>query len=222
MSQTQARAVSRAKPGRSRADGARSRGRILDAAEQLLSERGYAGTGIAAISQASGLPASSIYWHFKSKQDLTGAVVERATERWVEALEASEPGPKAPTDAIVAWISRSIEEMGRRLPFFMRLSLLLGLELGPREPALMERLRRGRVLIHRVVRGSLERVLAAEGIPVDAGLADEIARLAMAFSQGAFISGVLEPESIDPGRIPEYIETGMRAIMEARMAEVTS
>ncbi len=77
------------------------------------------------------------------KEDLTAAVVERATERWVSALEASEPGPAAPSEAIVAWIQRSVEDMGRRLPFFMRLSLLLGLELGPREPALMERLRRG-------------------------------------------------------------------------------
>ncbi len=221
MPNSQPRSSSRQRRGGPRADGARSRERILDAAEQLLSERGYAGTGIAAISQTSGLPASSIYWHFENKEDLTAAVVERATERWVSALEASEPGPTAPSEAIVAWIQRSVEDMGRRLPFFMRLSLLLGLELGPREPALMERLRRGHDLIHSVVRGSLERVLTAEGRPTDAGEIDRVARLTMAFSQGAFVSRVFDPESIDPVRLPEDLETAMRAIIDARRAEPT-
>jgi len=47
--------------------GARSRTAILDAALQLMSETGYDGTSVAKIAQKSGLPASSIYWHFGSK-----------------------------------------------------------------------------------------------------------------------------------------------------------
>lgn len=203
-------------------DGARSRERILDAAEELLSERGYAGTGIAAISEASGLPASSIYWHFESKEDLTAAAVERTTERWLEALEASEPGPEASSDEVVEWISQSLEEMGRQLPFFMRLSLLLGLEVGHREPALMERLRRGRERTRGVIRGTLERVLGLEGTKVDAPLADEIARLSMAFSEGASVARLFEPEGIDLARFVEDLATGMRAITAARQAEVSS
>ena len=78
-------------PGRAaaRLDGERSRERILDAAERLLSERGFSGTGIAAISRESGLPASSIYWFFSNKEDLTAAVIERSADRWVDGFTES-------------------------------------------------------------------------------------------------------------------------------------
>ena len=46
---------------RRRADGERSRRRVLDAAAKIAGERGYDGTSIAAVSARSGLPASSIY-----------------------------------------------------------------------------------------------------------------------------------------------------------------
>src|SRR6266496_2327682 len=55
-----------------------SQDRILDAAERLVAERGYTAASISLISKASGLPASSIYWHFGSKEGLLAAVVERA------------------------------------------------------------------------------------------------------------------------------------------------
>src|SRR5712692_6207453 len=62
-----------------------SRERILDAAERLVGERGYTAASISLISKASGLPASSIYWHFGSKEGLLSAVVERGAERWLPA-----------------------------------------------------------------------------------------------------------------------------------------
>ena len=55
---------------RKRADGELSRERILDAATEIAAERGYEGTSIGAVSKKCGLPASSIYWHFKDKDDL--------------------------------------------------------------------------------------------------------------------------------------------------------
>uniref|UniRef100_UPI00131AF4CF TetR/AcrR family transcriptional regulator n=1 Tax=Streptomyces fulvoviolaceus TaxID=285535 RepID=UPI00131AF4CF len=57
-------------PRRKRANGVESRQRILDAAVEIAGERGYDGTSIAAVSAKCGLPASSIYWHFKDKDDL--------------------------------------------------------------------------------------------------------------------------------------------------------
>ena len=85
----------RAAPGRAaaRLDGERSRERILDAAERLLAERGFSGTGIAAISRESGLPASSIYWFFSNKEDLTAAVIERPSRRDSRVLAHGVPSP---------------------------------------------------------------------------------------------------------------------------------
>ena len=72
-------------PRRRRADGEISRTRILDAATEIASERGYEGTSIGAVSTKCGLPASSIYWHFKDKDDLLAAVIERSFGTWLNA-----------------------------------------------------------------------------------------------------------------------------------------
>lgn len=65
-----------------RADGERSRQKILDAAAEIATERGYDGTSIAEISRRCGLPASSIYWHFKDKDDLMATVIEDSFDAW--------------------------------------------------------------------------------------------------------------------------------------------
>lgn len=72
---------------RKRSNGVESRQRILDAAVEISGERGYEGTSIAAVSATCGLPASSIYWHFKDKDDLIAAVIERSFETWLAAVE---------------------------------------------------------------------------------------------------------------------------------------
>ena len=77
---------------RSRADGELSRVRILDAATEIAAERGYEGTSIALVSAKCGLPASSIYWHFKDKDDLIAAVIERSFGAWLSAWQIPEKG----------------------------------------------------------------------------------------------------------------------------------
>ena len=72
---------------RTRANGEQSRQRILDAATEVATERGYDGTTISLVSKKSGLPPTSIYWHFTDKDDLIAAVIERSYQRWLAALE---------------------------------------------------------------------------------------------------------------------------------------
>ena len=73
-----------------RADGEQSRARILDAATEIAAERGYEGTSIGAVSAKCGLPASSIYWHFKDKDDLIAAVIERSFANWLKVWQLPE------------------------------------------------------------------------------------------------------------------------------------
>src|SRR5262245_56436999 len=77
---------------RKRADGELSRERILDAATEIAAERGYEGTSIGLVSKKCGLPASSIYWHFKDKDDLIAAVIERSFGQWFAAWHFPEHG----------------------------------------------------------------------------------------------------------------------------------
>lgn len=51
--------------------------RILDAAEQLFSEHGFAGTSMRMITKQAGVPLASVNYHFGSKHALMEAVYER-------------------------------------------------------------------------------------------------------------------------------------------------
>jgi AcrR family transcriptional regulator len=118
---------------RRRADGEESRRRILDAAAAIAGERGYDGTSIATVSARSGLPASSIYWHFQDKDALIAAVIERSFDRWLAAM--SLPGPEAgsPRERITA-MAIALAKALLEAPDFLRLGLMLALERRPTEP----------------------------------------------------------------------------------------
>ncbi|WAM15044.1 TetR/AcrR family transcriptional regulator [Rhodococcus sp. JS3073] len=119
------------KPRRTRSNGEESRRRILDAAVEVASERGYDGTSIALVSASCGLPASSIYWHFKDKDDLIAAVIERSFASWLEAVTL--PADGTPRERITA-MSIHIAKALLDSPDFLRLGLMLALERRPTEP----------------------------------------------------------------------------------------
>jgi len=53
-----------------------SRKRVLDAAARIFRDRGYAGTTMRAIGAEAKLKAGSIYYHFRSKDELIEAVLD--------------------------------------------------------------------------------------------------------------------------------------------------
>lgn len=113
-----------------RVNGEESRRKILDAAATVASERGYDGTSIALVSKACGLPASSIYWHFKDKDDLIAAVIERSFGTWLAAVNV--PDGDSPRERI-AEMSMQIASALLETPDFLRLGLMLALEKRPEE-----------------------------------------------------------------------------------------
>jgi AcrR family transcriptional regulator len=116
---------------RKRADGELSRERILDAATEIAAERGYEGASIALVSAKCGLPASSIYWHFKNKDDLIAAVIERSFGDWLKAWQVPVEG--SPQDRLVG-LAMQIAKALLDSPDFIRLGLMLSLERRPVEP----------------------------------------------------------------------------------------
>jgi AcrR family transcriptional regulator len=116
---------------RKRADGELSRERILDAATEIAAERGYEGASIALVSAKCGLPASSIYWHFKNKDDLIAAVIERSFADWRKAWQVPVEG--SPQDRLVG-LAMQLAKALLDSPDFIRLGLMLSLERRPVEP----------------------------------------------------------------------------------------
>lgn len=95
-----------------------SQKRVLDAAAKIFRDYGYAGTTMRAIADEADLKAGSIYYHYKSKDDLISAVLDvgiRATMSSVESALAALPETASGRDRVEAAIRahlRAIIEVG--------------------------------------------------------------------------------------------------------------
>ena len=173
-----------------RANGEISRRRILDAALSIAGERGYAGTSISEVSKVSGLPHSSIYWHFKDKDALFAAVIADSYAKWSEdfAYRASEPAPSS-GDAL----SRLHESL-TNFPAFLRFGHLVILEQHNRELG-------ARLAFIRIRQQALRDLATIIGR--SSGLsgesAEQLAALALAIIDGAFLAGAAGEHALDNG-----------------------
>lgn len=190
-----------------RANGEESRGRILDAAVEIAGERGYEGTSIALVSAKCGLPASSIYWHFKDKDELIAAVIERSFARWLEAV--SFPGAGAgPVAERVVELARSVAKALLDAPDFLRLGLMLALERRPEEPS-------ARIMFLRVRDTARQRFaeLAREMTDdLDEDAVQLLTTYAIAAADGLFIAKEIGGDSVDLVRL---FELHARAVLAA-------
>lgn len=175
-----------------RANGVESRQRILDAAVEIAGERGYEGTSIAAVSSKCGLPASSIYWHFKDKDDLIAAVIERSFGTWLAAVElpAEEAGtPLERVTTMAGNVAKSLIDA----PDFLRLGLMLALERRPAEP-------RGRTVFLQV-RDTARAKIAETVQALVPGLDEESVRTlttyAVAGGDGLFVQREINGDDVD-------------------------
>ena len=66
-----------------------SRQRILDTAAQLFYREGVRGVGVDRIAAESGLAKMTLYYHFKSKDELVVAWLRRRDEEWMSWLESA-------------------------------------------------------------------------------------------------------------------------------------
>ena len=105
--------------------GDRSRENILDAARRLMAARGYDGTSISVLAKESGLPASSIYWHFGSKEGVLKAVMERGAAQFA-ASTALDGLPRAASRVDrVSWVLQRAAQIIEESPEFLRLQTIL-------------------------------------------------------------------------------------------------
>lgn len=54
---------------------------IIDAADELFSKKGYDGTSTSDIIEKVGIARGTLYHHFKSKEDIMDALIERYSDR---------------------------------------------------------------------------------------------------------------------------------------------
>ena len=86
-----------------------ARERLIQAAQTLLWERGFMGTSPAAIQHAAGAGQGSMYHHFKGKEELALAAIQRsADELWLHCEASFSIGGSA-YDRIAAYLQAERE-----------------------------------------------------------------------------------------------------------------
>jgi AcrR family transcriptional regulator len=120
---------------RTRVPGDRSRARILEQAARLATIEGLEGLSIGRLAEATGMPKSSVYVLFGSKEELQLATVDAAREQFatevvIPALSAAEPG----RELLLALCEGYLDHVERRVfpggCFFVAASAELGARPG--------------------------------------------------------------------------------------------
>lgn len=92
-----------------------------------MATRGVTGTSMSALTRACGLPPSSIYWHFGSKDGVVLAVMERGAQRFFDRLAPAESFRVTGAERVRAQLAdtaRTLEAHGDFLHVLLTLLLL--------------------------------------------------------------------------------------------------
>ncbi|MGW0701157.1 TetR/AcrR family transcriptional regulator [Streptomyces sp. NPDC002867] len=172
--------------------GARSRDAILDSAGELMARCGYAATSISMISAACGLPVSSIYWHFGSKDGIYVAVLERARTALLAALPPAEV-PGADVAQRLDTFLVEVEDAFRRHPHGVKLLLGLGTVQQDASAAAVAEVRQYRDALVAWARDSVGSVFSLRDRPE---VADELARFTLRMASGTAVARWFEPDTL--------------------------
>ena len=173
------------------ADGSHTRQKILDAAQSLVMQHGFAATSVDEIQEAAGVSRGTIFYHFDSKDDIARELLERYARMDAEVtrefMNRAESLARDPLQQLLIFIrlhEEFFEEMDGELPGCLFASY--SYEAGLFDQA-----------AHDLIRNSVDsfRDLVAERLraafdrhsPVMEADADELADLAYGIMQGAFI-----------------------------------
>src|SRR5580704_8920465 len=93
-----------ARPDQRREVGLRTRARLMDAALDLLSERGEDGVTLRELTDAAEANVAAVSYHFGSLKSLCDAAIEHALEHYLDAQEeaVSTLGPESTLEALAA------------------------------------------------------------------------------------------------------------------------
>jgi AcrR family transcriptional regulator len=191
--------------------GTRSREAVLDAAEQLMAEHGYEAATVSAVGKASGIPLSSIYHYFGSKNGVLLAVMERGAVRFFSSLRMPQERIGTPEEHLAACVKIAGDAL-KEHPGFLRLLIVLALQ----PPAGDEH------DVHTVVgrlRDTARTGLAAQaaiafGIRPESKRAKELARVALAYFDGAFVAAESD-DGADLKRLLAHLPASLVAVHEA-------
>lgn len=155
-----------------------------------MAEKGYGAATVAALVDEAGIPPSSVYHYFDSKEGVLLAVMERGAERFFEVLPDFDRRLGSQTDhleAVVQAVAASLE----RNPNFLRILVVMATQPVNAEGGEVHRVvNHVRELALEQLRGQMEIVF---GLDREGEDANHLARFALAAFDGAFVANQSNP-----------------------------
>jgi AcrR family transcriptional regulator len=166
-----------------------SRERILEAATELFSQQGYAGTGVDQLAARSGIAKTAIYYHFGNKAGLLAAALERAASTWIEGIDQAsrQAGDwSSRLDSALAGMRALLEEK----PWIFNLLQILAFEVAEEKPDIRETLQS-------IVRQAREAIVAGmrDALGVEVPDAEGAARVILGFLDGISLGLQIDPDA---------------------------
>jgi TetR/AcrR family transcriptional regulator, transcriptional repressor of bet genes len=187
-------------PGRKAPEEAR-REQILRAAFEVASRHGIDGLTVRAVAAKAKLSHGLVLFHFKRRDQLVRALLDRvlATTSELRASEEIAPLPRA-LDRVRALLRQEIGRVSdepRRIRLFFEYWAL-----GARHAAIRAQISADLDRYRQTFRGLLEEVLRAEPARVADVTPDGLAAVAVSFIQGCAVQAMIDPDHFD---LQEYL-----------------
>ncbi len=201
--------------------GLRSRELVLDAAERVMAADGFEAATIARVVEEAGIPLSSVYHYYGSKEGILLAVMERGAERFFADLPNPDRRQGRPVEHLMAVVTTAVQGLVRH-PDFLRLLVVFAVQppggASGEVDAVVERVRELALTRLR------KQIGVAFGDDPSGVLADRLSRFALAAFDGAFIASqadrsVALAELLVP--LPSALVAARRAL-NAQAAEARS
>src|SRR5271165_5296030 len=195
--------------------GVKSRERVLDAAERIMATRGFEAPTLARVVEEAGIPMSSVYHYFGSKEGILLAVMERGADRFFADLPDL---TRRPGDPAQEHLARTVSAATRTLeghPDFLRLLIVFAAQ----PPATGE----GEIqaVVRRIREHALDllraQIAAAFGDDPRSPVTDQLARFALAAIDGAFVA-IQADHGAAPGRLLAPLAPSLVASRRALLA----
>jgi AcrR family transcriptional regulator len=163
--------------------GVKSRELVLDAAERVMARDGFEAATVARVVEEAGIPMSSVYHYFGSKDGILLAVMERGAERFFADLPDADERVGEPIEHLEVLIAQTVTTLELH-PNFLR--LLIGFAAQPPSDGDVH------AVVGRVREMALTRlrkqIAIATGRNPRTREVDDLARFALAAVDGAFVA----------------------------------
>ena len=191
--------------------GMKSRELVLDAAERVMAEHGFEAATLARVVEEAGIPLSSVYHYYGSKDGILLAVMERGAESFFADLPIPNRRHGRPAEHLATVLSTTARTLERH-PNFLRLLIVFAVQPPASSGGEIE------AVVTRVRQLGLDRlreqIALAFGDDPNSPMTIRLARIALAAIDGAFVASQADPAVT----LEELLEPLVPAIVGARRA----